>query len=327
MPFGAFKLNTLSAAETLPAFTPVQISPGVGWSQLADWVDSSTGYTYSGWYTVYVTSSGFFDVIAGGNIEYILVGAGGAGGGCSSSSTAYTVTGGGGGGRVIRNTVNLAPGNYTYTIGTGGIGATTGFKPGINSTLVLPSGTVTAQGGAGGAYWSSTGGLVGQGTSSYASAGGSKPASTATTTTAGATGYNGGNNSGSANGSATTSLRSSGGGGGAGGVGGNGGNNGVGGAGGLGLHITDFFPDVTLYLAGGGGGSGGNTMGSGAAQTPGAGDGTRGAVTAGNNANSGMSYPFFYAGSGGGGVCRTTTGTYTGGNGSAGALLIKYRIA
>jgi hypothetical protein len=59
---------------------------------------------------------------------------------------------------VLRQTVSVTPGSsITVTIGAGGVGATQNTASGGNSSF----GSLTAQGGGGGAYWTGTGATAG----------------------------------------------------------------------------------------------------------------------------------------------------------------------
>lgn len=335
---GLFHCESTTDADDAPvAFG--DLSPGVGWSQLSDFVDPADGYTYRAWYTT-STSGTFFDVLNTAIYEYILVGGGGAGGG-QATSTANFATGGGGGGFAVRGKTALTAGSTpTYQVGAGGVGAiVNAYRPGSNSTLTLPSGTVTANAGGGGAYYNGTTAFAGQdgvtGGSYVGGGGGAKPGSTTGTNAAGGSGnYNGG----SSFSNSTTTVRAAGGGGSGGGTnlitgsaisGGSNGANGassVGGNGGGAATVSNFLYEpvvsggaaITLYFGAGGGG-GGATAG-----TAGVGGGNGSAnSTAGVNATNSSDR----AGGGGGGCRRTTTGTFRGGNGANGGLWIRYRIA
>jgi hypothetical protein len=330
---GLFHCESTSQTDDAPtAFG--NLSPGVGWSQYGDFVDPNDGFTYRAWYTS-STSGTSFDIISTAIYEYILIGGGGAGGGQATSTSNFS-TGGGGGGFAVRGKTALTAGSMpTYTIGAGGVGAiVNAYRPGSNSTLTLPEGTITAPGGGGGAYYNGTTTFAGQdgvsGGGYIGGGGGAKPGSTTGTNAAGGSGnYNGG----SSFSNSTLAVRSAGGGGSGGGinllgspsiVGSNGasGASNVGGNGGNAATVTNFIYNggvaQTLYFGAGGGG-GGATAG-----TAGVGGGNGAAnSTAGVNATNSADW----AGGGGGGCRRTTSGTFRGGNGAFGGLWIRYRIA
>ena len=92
----------------------------------------------------YITLSQNFEITSGSReITYVVVGGGGGGGG--------DFGGGGGGGSVKTRSVTLSPGTYAVVAGAGGV-ASTGTPrggDGVDSTFVIPTGTVTAGGGGG----------------------------------------------------------------------------------------------------------------------------------------------------------------------------------
>lgn len=193
------------------------------------WIASLTLLTFQsiGQTTVTFPASGTWTPPAGVSSATVECwGAGGAGGG----STVTTVLGGGGGagGSYARSIAAVTPGTaYTVTVGTGGVGATAIGSAG-NPSWFNTTGTIYAQGGAGGA--APNGGTVAGGVGSSAS-------SIGTTVYAGGSGANG-----------TTAL-SGGGGGGAGSTG----------AGGTAVGAT---AGIGTTLNGGTGGAGDNTAAS-----------------------------------------------------------------
>ena len=90
-------------------------------------------------------NNGTFSIIfamPGKTFEVFAIGGGGGGGGFQG--------GGGGGGGLVTYTSSLSVGNYSITIGTGGIGGTASSVAGGNGTSTLFSSLVTAIGGGGG---------------------------------------------------------------------------------------------------------------------------------------------------------------------------------
>ena len=90
-------------------------------------------------------NNGIFSIIfamPGKIFEVFAIGGGGGGGGFQG--------GGGGGGGLVTYTSSLSVGNYSITIGTGGIGGTASSVAGGNGTSTLFSSLVTAIGGGGG---------------------------------------------------------------------------------------------------------------------------------------------------------------------------------
>jgi hypothetical protein len=129
------------------------------------------------------------------SFDYLLVaGGGGSGGG----STSVTYSGGGAGGLLSGANISVQT-SYTYTIaiGAGGTASTNGVDDatnGVNSTVILPSGTTTTIGGARGVRSNSGGanGGSGSGAAGSASPGGSGTAGQGLSGGGGATGSNGG---------------------------------------------------------------------------------------------------------------------------------------
>jgi len=230
--------------------------------------------------------------------EYLMTGGGGGGGGGYNG-------GGGGAGGLLYGNMTKPFGSYSVTIGSAGIGASSGFEgsSGTNTSAfsliaygggkgvgeqqnMSASGSVNAEGG---------GSAGGRGHPTYQSAS-SIPAV-----------------SGQGNiGGTTVSCCANGGGGGAGSAGGDG-NSGssLGGAGGTG--ISSSITGTSQFYSGGGGG-GSRSGGSGGSGGSGVG-GNGGANSSGGNASS------YGSGGGGGGG---SSGVSNGGNGSSGVLIIAY---
>ena len=236
-------------------------------------------------------------VMAGGNVDVLIVGGGGGGG---------TDMGGGGGagGLIFSNALDLAVGEYTVIVGAGGAGAAagSGHGPANNGGASVLSNSaancLTALGGGGGAttHNADTG---------RAGSGGSG---------GGASGRNANHGLGTAgqgnDGASAAGEWYPGGGGGAGGAGRNRPAHG-------GVGIECSILDTPYYFAGGGGGSGYSDVG-GSGGAGGGGGGGVGATTGGSGINIGQP--------GGGGApgsqCNTPggdAGANTGGGGGGGA--------
>jgi len=185
---------------------------------------SATGgsITQDGDYTVHTfTTFGTFTVNGTTNVEYLVV-AGGGGGGSN---------GGGGAGGLVIGTKSVSTGEYTVTVGSGGVAATAG------SDSIFD--TITAvKGGMGGGTGGDLNGGSGGGGGGY------------TGTTGGTATVGQGNNGGTGNPASPTYYCGAGGGG-RGAVGSNGGSN-VAGDGGSG--VTSSISGALTYYAGGGGG-------------------------------------------------------------------------
>ena len=264
--------NTVITAPTLGGFTVVRFFPTT---------------TTSGTITLPNTAS----------VEYLLVA--GGGGGAGGTMFASDGGGGGGGGLLTATDTMVELTSYALTVGGGGIAgvASTNGGSGANSSLVVVSGTITANGGGGGG--------VGVGVAGGSGGGGGYT---------GVVNAGGAGSQGSAGGSSTTAspYPYSGGGGGAGGVG----SSSVG-QGGVGLSST--ITGATVFYAGGGGG--GASAGAPAPATnPTGGNGGGGnggyfnniAPTAGTN------------GRGGGGGGRGNTTGSAGASGGSGVIVVKF---
>jgi hypothetical protein len=241
----------------------------------------------------------------------ILIVAGGGAGGSDRGG------GGGAGGYVYYAAQSLAVGSYTVTVGSGGIGTTSGTSGGTgtiggNGGNSSVTGLTTAIGGGGGGGCNGTttirngaSGGSGGGGSQFGGAGpgGSGTAGQGNT---GGTGYEAG---------------SAGGGGGASAVGANAANT-VGGNGGNGVSYS-ISGSTQTYCGGGGGGVTGSPLF--ATSTPGTG-GTGGGGNGNNNmtAGNGNGNPATYYGGGGGGATLSYGFTTTGGNGYQGIVIISY---
>lgn len=250
-----------------------------------------------------------FEVAAAGNFEVLVVAGGGGGG-------QWYAGGGGAGGVIHHPSLALSAGNYSLTVGNGGIGQPPGApiesypsnsgRDGEDSSF---GSIIVAKGGGGGpGYNAPSNGRSGGSGSGGRSGGGSGGTAIAGTVPSGAThyGYNGGVYGG---------TYSAGGGGGSGGQGGNGSGN-TGGAGGPGrvFEITG----QPYYYAAGGGGAGYGVSERGA---PGLGGGGRGGHFS-------RGYDGATFGSGGGGVQGDSSShnTYAGGSGRQGVIIVRYRI-
>jgi hypothetical protein len=267
------------------------------------------------WYHTFL-SSGTFTPAKGLSCDYLVVAGGGGGAGAISGAGGQggggagglrsTVTATGGGGS-LESKLSLSATSYTVTIGAGGVGGSGGGYPsnGVAGSNTVFS-TITSLGGGFGGVHSST---------TWNNNGGS----------GGGKGYGSG-----AGGVGTTGQGYDGGagdngpqynGGGGGGAGAQGGNStgGGGGSGGNGVQITAFANPTQTGVNNGyyaGGGSGGTLSGSvGIA-------GLGGGGTAGNGANATPGI----ANTGGGGGGQSVTGSFTGGNGGSGIVVVRYAV-
>jgi len=253
-------------------------------------------------------------VTVGGSIQYRCIGGGGGGGGINLNTTGGGAGGGAGG--WLEGVLNVDPGEYLFTIGSGGAG---GVGANIGASGASTSGLgITAAGGFGGANGiSGATGVNGDGGGTGGSGGGGGGAGT-TGGTGGVAGsgtsfgFSGGNGFGG-----TGNTRAGGGGGGT-TANGNNATSSVGGNGGNGKEV--MISGLAYFKAGGGGGGTGNptsgTVGLGRA------GGGNGALPNANGGNASAN-----SGSGGGGAGRSSDGNvYNGGNGGSGYFAIRYRI-
>jgi hypothetical protein len=209
----------------------IQVHNGSMWLTIGGVSATGGVVSYADGYTIHTFTgiSGTFNVLSGGDMEYLVVAGGGGGG--------YDGGGGGGAGGMLTGTLTaVTPDSYTITRGGGGAAATeVGSKGGNGSNSTAFN--LTALGGGGGGSKSASGNSGGSG------GGGGHPS------TAGGQGQPGqGSNGGS------SSTTGGGGGGGAGGVGGNSVINTSSGNGGVGLQ-SGISGTNTYYAGGGGGGS------------------------------------------------------------------------
>lgn len=269
---------------------------------------SPTITTVSGKTCVQFTGSGSITVDAG-TLDILVVGGGGGGGSGRAGG------GGGGGGVLYLQTVYLAAGTHTVTVGAGGAGGVPAFPGALQSCPGANGGTSSV-----GPYYGVGGG--GGSTPSSSTAGNSLPV----TGQAGGSGSGGcwGNaggagttNQGNSGGSSTLNTgRGSGGGGGATAVGATGTTT-AGGNGGAGSS-NSITGTATVYGSGGGGGgeaqNGATTAGTGGTNA-GNGSITNAAAGSATPANRG-------AGGGGSGYQSNTVGN--GGNGSSGIVILLF---
>jgi len=282
------------------------------------------------------TTEGFgsFQVLRGGQVEYLVVGGGGSGGSRHG--------GGGGAGGVFVGSLNVTIQSYTIQVGAGGVG-TTSTTIGNNGNSSSVFGITALGGGRGGTFQAAINSTSAGG--SGASGGGGAGLS-GTGTNAGGSGTSGQGNPGGI-GIGPNPPITAGGGGGAGSIGQNavGNNAGNGGAGTL-VNIDGN----SFYYAGGGGGGGyyaAEAAGNGGSGGGGGGGNNNGTVGAGggsarnvgssglksggnggngnNGGNGGAN-----TGSGGGGAGQNAdvpaTTTTFGGTGGSGIVIIRYRI-
>jgi hypothetical protein len=294
---------------------------GAAWRSISDSNPEATGGTIVDTdiggvaYRVHVftnTGTSTFNVIKGGEVEYLIVAGGGGGGGKSLGTAGGTAAGSGGGaGGLLTGTITVTSQSYTIGVGTGGRGGGptanggTGNVNGEDGNNSLAFG-LTAIGGGGGA---GNGNITGR---TGGSGGGTSGPSNGGTGTAGQ-GNNGGGNG------ISGYPYSRAGGGGAGSPGGNTSGTGsdyIGGAGGNG--VTSNIIGISTFYAGGGGGAAyvgtGGTAGIGGG-TPGGNPGNNFPDNAVQNSGGGG------GGQGGGGVNNIGKG----GNGGSGIVVIRYR--
>ena len=209
---------------------------------------------YNGYKMHAFTGSGNFVVVNGSLVCDIMIVAGGGGSGLHHSA-------GAGAGGLLYGQVTVTVGSWAIVVGAGGAGApslTNNVKGsnGSNSTMVLPSGTATANGGGWGGTRQDAGGAGGSGGGTKYTYGGANSGGTGNQgNSQGLTGY--GNNGGYGYAGHSVPHYSAGGGGGAGAVGESGGGNDRSYDGGIGKDMSAYFG--TLYgedgwFAGGGGG-------------------------------------------------------------------------
>lgn len=256
-------------------------------------------------FEIYAGSSLGWTTIVNGNAytaSYLVVGGGGGGG-----------EAGGGAGGLLSGTATLNGGTtYTITVGAGSAGviASSG-TPTVGASSSISGSIATALGGGGGAanaYYS--------GPSLNGGSGGGGYSPTAGAYLAGGYGTSGQGNNGGQGYKTGSSYYANGGGGGSSAVGSDGGGSGsspVGGAGGAGTSSSITGSAVT-YAGGGGGGSESGTAGSG-----GSGGGGNG-KPANANGDAGTAN----TGGGGGG---THGGSYVGGNGGSGVVILSVPTA
>jgi hypothetical protein len=270
----------------------IQVHNGSVWLTVGGVSATGGVVSYADGYTIHTfTSAGTFNVISGGEVEYLVVAGGGGG--------ANRDAGGGGAGGMLTGTLtNVTPDTYTITRGAGGAGgASTNGADGTNGSNSTALG-FTAIGGGGGGAQGSNGGSGGSG-------GGGGYTAPGSGTGTGGQGNNGG--LGRVATGYTGTGYAGGGGGGAGGVGGNARGLEDGGHGGGGLQSS--ISGTPTYYAGGGGGGGNDSGGTG-----GSGVGGNGGVPSGYNATANTG--------GGGGGARSGGGT--GGAGGSGIVIIRY---
>ena len=176
----ALKITGQSAAPTVTASdagtiyydsttNKLKIYDGTGWNILAYphlYTDGGTiteyesGNVYYRVHSFLTVGTYIFDLTATVTAD-ILVVAGGGGGGSAVRSPADNDAGGGGGagGFVERSAFSLASGDYTVTVGGGGLAGTGQASGGYGGPAIL--GTITALGGGGGGGSNGTAGTAG----------------------------------------------------------------------------------------------------------------------------------------------------------------------
>jgi len=137
--FGAFKLNTLSAAMAAGSSYVSATGGNISWTAI-----SGTTYKIHSFTAVGNTN---FVVSAGGTVDALIVGGGGGSGGALNQGTTQTI-GGGGGGRVQTLTAaTITPQTYTVTVGDGGTGGTSSGTAGGTGGTSSALGTSSVGGG------------------------------------------------------------------------------------------------------------------------------------------------------------------------------------
>jgi hypothetical protein len=257
-----------------PLFTGLRLGFGAGPS--GPTVFSATGGTIvtdgTTRYNVF-TSPGTFTVTGGSDTVVVMcVGGGGASG---DSQEGAGSGGGGGGGGVVITTTPISPGDYTVTIGAGGITRPSPSSPDPNPAYHYAGGNTIVQGIATG-YGGGQGGGHGrkEGGNGASAGGGQDGQGPGTANIQPVNGDPISPPQGNIGGPTSSGFdnRGGAGGGGAGGAGGSG-NPTNGGAGGVGLSVSPYFPIplispvIPAYAGsvGGGGGGGGGNNGGGAA--------------------------------------------------------------
>jgi hypothetical protein len=304
----------------------LEVYNGTVWLSIAGISATGGTITNADGYTIHTfTSSGTFTMIAGGDVDYLIV-AGGGGGGSRHA-------GGGGAGGVLYGTISKSPGPYTVTVGNGGAGHN--GSPSANGTNGSPSqitnwlsGGATAStdggGGGGSGYHVSATSALSRVGSAGGSGGGGGPYHGGGSGTSGQ-GFNGGSGGNDSN------AGHGGGGGGAGGVGGNSvgpytSNEGISGAGGIG-YTSSITGRPVIYAGGGSGGRWtGNNTNPGRAISVGTvegGGGLGGAETL--NAYNNYDGQNAEANTGGGGGGGGDSGG-PGGNGGSGIVILRYLL-
>jgi len=253
-----------------------------------------------------------FQVLRGGQVDYLVV-AGGGGGGRGEGMPGGDGAGGGGAGGLIQGQIMVNAQSYVVSVGIGGTGSTTINQTGVNGANSIFT-SITAIGGGGGG--SDANGGIGSTGGSGGSGGGA--GSVYLTNTFGGIKTEGQGNNG---GDSPSSFRSGGGGGGAGSVGqtissSNGGSGGNG--------INSDISGASLSYSGGGGGGSVGSEGVGGVGGTGVGG------TGGNKNTSGPSTGQTNRGSGGGGGSgygnSQDANIYSiGASGGSGIVIIRYR--
>jgi hypothetical protein len=298
-----YDANTSSTGYfDLPAGTTAQRpgSPALGMVRYNTSLGGYEAYTASGWQQM-VTQSWAYTV------EYLIVAGGGAGGGNAGGG------GGAGGYRASSQSVDIGTG-YGVTVGAGGSGNTGNGSNGANSVFA----GITSTGGGGGGGLNTNTASARAGASGGSGGGGGGTGDDGAGVASGGSGTSGQGNGGGTSGSSPAScIRTGGGGGGAGAGGGNAGGQGAGG-GGVGVTWLNGF----IYGGGGGGGNTNYTAYTCGADQPGA-SGGAGGGGAGGSASNGTAGTGTQGGGGGGGGFHPSS-IYSGGNGGAGVVIVRY---
>ena len=285
---------------------PLQATGGT----IVDYADASRRYR-----SHIFTEDDNFEILSLGEsdatVSFLLVGGGGSGG-AGSSVGVFSGGGGGGGGGVLYGSTTVSVGNYSISVGEGGLASSSTGNDGENSSAF---GTSVTGGGGGGSQKDTAAGRSGG-----AGGGGANNGLGGSGTGSGdlIQGYSGGRSSSYVSGS-TYYPPGGGGGSGAFGEDSSSGNSGNGGDG----RAYNLSGTYTYYGAGGGGGANGDDPISNVNGSGGTGGGADGGVDS-DTGSTAPSAPANYGGGGGGG--RGNDSNSQGGAGGKGLVIVRYPI-
>jgi len=298
----------------------LEVYNGVAWLSIAGVSATGGTITNADGYTIHTfTSSGTFTMIAGGQVDYLIVS--GGGGGSIGADNSIVPGGSGAGGMIEATNQTISPGTYNIVIGAGGQGGARGTytqyttRSGQNGSVSSAFGIAPLGGGVGAPSGDDVGTTNSAGRGANTS-GGSGGGGTGwrESFSVGASGESGQGNQGGNGFDTNNSDRAGGGGGGAGQQGTNAAAN-SGGTGGNG--IVSGISGTQVYYAGGGGGVG-RSQANGGPVSGGLGGGGKGTYNITPDANG-------VDGLGGGAGAITSAGTsVVGGTGGDGIVIIRY---